>query len=141
MATQQQQRWSLRVQRADGSWRDCGVFKAKEGGATTATESKGFPGGMQPQEAFASQPLVENVTLTGRAKVTNADVRRFLEQRVGKAEAVATGQPLDGDGNAAPVPPEVYTGILISYTPPAHDADSSDLADFQVEISTHGTKG
>lgn len=138
---QQNQRWTLRVQRTDGSWQDCGVFKAKEGGAVAGEDSKTFPGGMEPQEAFPSQATVENVTLTGQARLSNEATRRFLKQRAGKASAVATGQPLDPDGNAAPVQPDVYTGILLSYTPPDHSANSTDPAEFQVELSTHGTVG
>lgn len=141
MANQHQARCTLRVKAADGSWRDCGVFKQKSGGRVQAEDSKDFPGGMAPQEAFASQATVENVVLTGTQKLERRELIRWMRGRVGKADAVATEQPLDADGNASG-PGDVWTGILIRVS--TSDVDSSatgDVANFEVEISTNGTIG
>jgi hypothetical protein len=141
MAGQHQARCTLRVQAADGSWRDCGVFAKKGGGAVQGEDTKYFPGGMAPQEAYPSQATVENVTLTGIQKLEKRELIRWLRGRTPKANAVVTEQPLDADGNASG-PGDVWTGILLRVT--TSDVDSSatgDPAEFEVEISTNGTIG
>lgn len=140
-ANKHQNRVSLRVQREDGTYRDCGTFSKREGGAVVSETGTYYPGGMEPAEATTSQATVENVTLGARANLEKRELIRFLRSRAGKGEAIVNDQPLDGNGNAYG-PPDVYNGILARVTPPDHDAQATgDPAEFEVEVATHGTVG
>jgi hypothetical protein len=141
MANKHQNRVTLRVQRVDGSWEDCGLFSKREGGAVKAETGDYYPGGMEPGEATTSQATPELVTLGARGKVERRAQMRFIRSRVGKAEAIVNDQPLDGNGNPYGQP-DVYAGILSGYTPPEHDAQATgDAAEFEVEVKPHGTVG
>ena len=132
-------RVTLRVRRADGSWRDCGIFSKREGGVTAGEESKFFAGGGMPSETYVSPAIPENVTLTKMKRSTEIELQRWLRTRV-SAEAEAHEQPLDGDGNAFGQG-EVHRGKLLSAGQGDHEAGSAESAEIVVVISTAGSVG
>lgn len=128
------------MQRADLSWRDCGVFSKKEGGEVDSESTSYYPGGLAPAVALANQATVGNLTLTALQALERQELVRFLRTRAGRAECVASGQPLDPDGNAFG-PPDVVNGILKRVSAADYDAQSTDAAEFEVELTPHGTIG
>lgn len=120
-----------------------GIFDKFDGGETSAEETKYKPGGMQPQKSLGGSSTTDNITVS--RLVDNVDredsalVKR-LRPRVGKAECVASQQPLDIDGNPFGKP-DVFTGKLQRVAGPGHDSEGSGPSLFELEISTEGTVG
>jgi hypothetical protein len=142
MRRQDQRNVTVKVQRADSTWRDLGVFDRKSGGQTDSEETKHRPGGMGPEESLGGFVTMENVVVSRvpRPNVDTGDLLGFLRARVGKAQAQVTEQFLDADGN--PIGnPQVFGGILKRVTTPEHDSSSSDKAWLELEVSTHSTVG
>lgn len=118
-----------------------GVFSSLTGGNVTADEVKHRPGAMAPAESLGGPRSVENVTVSRLYKRDRDHaIVHDLANQVGRAEAVATKQPLDADGNAFGRP-IVYTGTLIGLAFPDADSESSDAAMLELEISTDGDIG
>lgn len=103
---------------------DLGVCMTHEGGGVSGESTKIRPGADEAEVILANVKTFENVTLT-QLYTDAARVRRsWLNSVCNKAEAVASFQPLDGDGNAFGSP-EAVRGQLIRFTPPGSDANAT----------------
>jgi hypothetical protein len=115
-----------------------GVCAFKGGGQTEAEETKYRPGSMEPQQSLGGPIAVENVTVRKLFDPQLRSLFHTLHAMCGKASMTITSQPLDADGN-----PEgraqVYRGILTRVTPPDSDANATDAAELELEMSTHGS--
>ena len=115
-----------------------GVCAFKGGGAATAEETKYRPGSMQPEQSLGGPVSVDNVTIRKMFDPALRALFHTLIAMVGKASCTVTSQPLDGDGNPEG-DPQVYTGILLSVTPPDSDANANAAAELELVVSTHGS--
>jgi hypothetical protein len=121
--------------------RPLGVFDTWSGGEADSDETKHSGGGMGPEKSYGGRQITGNVTV-GRVYERERDheLVRWLIGRRGRASVVASRQPLDRDGNAYGRP-LVYTGVLKTVSPQDVDSDSSDLDQFELEISTDSVIG
>lgn len=120
---------------------DLGTFDAMSGGDATSEETKYREGGMAPEVSLGGSQSIDNVTVTRLYKPDRDHaLYPWLVSRRGKGAAVVSRQPLDDDGNAFGSP-TVYRGKLLRVSSPEHDANSSEAATFELEISTNGTLG
>lgn len=115
-----------------------GVCAFKDGGQIEAEETKYRPGSMEPQQSLGGPVSVENVTVRKLFDPQMRSLFHTLAAMCGKTSMTITSQPLDADGN-----PEgrsqVYRGILTRVTPPTSDANSTDAAEMELEMSAHGS--
>jgi len=127
---------NVQVSRPDGTWLNLGTAEKKSGGATDSEDVKVKLGGLQGELALGSSRTVENVTVSYLYVQRIHDQAHFLHSRVGKADVIVTVQPLDGDGNVNGRS-IIYPGKLKSFTLPDVDAESSDAAYAELEITCH----
>lgn len=120
---------------------ELGVFDTWEGGGVTAESTKHRRGGMGIQIAVAGVPTIEDVTI-GRDYDLARDnpMAHKLSDAVGRARAVATKYYLDVEGNRKG-DPIILRGLLVGYTEPNSDSDSSDISMFQLVINPDGNVG
>src|SRR5215207_3438373 len=115
-----------------------GVCAFKDGGQIEADETKYRKGSMEPEESLGGPVSVENVTIRKLFDPQMRSLFHALAAGTGKVGMTVTSQPLDADGN-----PEgraqVYRGILTRVTPPTSDSNSTDAAEMELEMSSHGT--
>lgn len=123
-----------------GESRNLGVFDTWAGGEVDSDNSKYPRGGMQPEEPLGGRKTVGDVTVGRLYDAFMQEQEPWLDAGVGRAEGILTKQPLDDDGNAFGRP-RVYTGKLITMTPPDHDSTSSDPARLELVFSTRGNIG
>lgn len=118
---------------------DTGIWDTCDGGEMGSEETKYKPGGMNPQVSLGGSQELGNVTVARLYDLDrdNPFIRTWMN-RCGKASVVVTKQPLDVDGNVYG-DPLVYSGLLMTVTPPSHDSESSDAARVELEISTNGS--
>jgi hypothetical protein len=108
------------------------------GGETDSTELTYKPGAMANAISLGGSVTVGQVILN-----KNYDLQRdtaqihWLLSRVGKGTVVIHKQPLDVDGNVYGKP-LVYTGILKRVTPPEVDANATDAALIEIEVTPQG---
>lgn len=115
---------------------DLGTFDTFDGGEIDSEETKYWPGGMGQQISLGGRRTVGNVTV-GRLYDLARDHPKigWVMGGVGKAVVTVTKTSLDIDGIARPNP-LVYNGTLKSVTPPSHDSESSDAAQWEMEITS-----
>lgn len=114
---------------------DLGVFQTFSGGGTAADDTKNRPGGMGPEESLGG-PVSRDAFTVGRLYKIERDHPLFkkLDGKTGAGKVVAVRQKLGRD--RVPVgDPTTYTGTLIKVTPPDHDSNASDRAEFTLEVS------
>jgi hypothetical protein len=116
-----------------------GAFTSRSGGNADSEEVKDRSAGGEQQEALGGTPTTENVTVARRFVPTrDVPLIRQLRPLRGRRDALVTDQPLDRDDN--PVgPADRYPGIFKSVNPSDADANSNDVARFEIEVSTHST--
>ena len=114
---------------------DCGVFQTFSGGGTAADDTKNRPGGMGPEESLGG-PVSRDAFTVGRLYKLERDHGLFktLDAKTGSGRVVAVRQKLNKDRSAFG-DPITYTGTLIKVTPPDHDSNASDRAEFSLEVS------
>lgn len=137
MSRVDQFRWTLTC---DGE--DLGVFDKQTGGHGGSEENKYRPGGMGAEVSLGGRSTRENLVFTrlySQERKDNELVRR-LDQKRGKGKMIASGQPLDVDGNAFGKP-DVYTGTLLSVNRPEHDSEGTGPAMFELTMSAVGEIG
>lgn len=118
-----------------------GVFDDFTGGAITAKETKHRPGGMGPEVSLGGQPSIGNISvMRGFDRERDNDIRRFLQNGVGKERSVVIKQPLDRDGNPFGRA-DTYGGVLNGFTPADVKADGNDADTYTIEVSTDGQIG
>jgi len=115
-----------------------GVCAFKDGGQVEADETKYRPGSMQPQTSLGGPVSVENVTIRRLFDPAMRGLFHQLAAMCGKASMTVTSQPLDADGNPEG-DPQIYRGILTRVKPPASDANATDAAELELEMSSHGS--
>lgn len=117
---------------------DMGVWDKMSGGAGESEETKFRPGAMGKQKSLGGPTSVSNISLSRLYEFArdHTAIPTLMAKR-GKGRCVVTKQPLDIDG-AAWGDPLVYTGKLLTVTPPDHDSESSDAGMLEIEISTDG---
>lgn len=114
---------------------DLGVFQTFSGGGTAADDTKNRPGGMGPEESLGG-PVSRDAFTVGRLYKLERDhaLYKVLDAKTGAGRVVAVRQKLGRD--RTPVgDPITYTGTLIKVTPPDHDSNASDRAEFTLEVS------
>jgi hypothetical protein len=120
--------------------RDCGIFDRKSGGDVSATLPKHRSGGMGPQKTYRGPREIANIVL-GRVKEREDrdDVEQvnWLYTQVGLGDATVIEIPLGSDGRPFGNGP-VRNGIVERVSGAEADADSSDLDEYEVEISVNG---
>lgn len=125
--------------RASINGQDLGVFDTRTGGTTTAENSKHTPGSAPSARVALGGPRTTDDVTIGRAFVASRDhdLIRLFRPLCGLAEMSVTQVPLDKDGREFGRP-EVWTGVLLSIGPPDYDAESSDVARFEITMTTDG---
>jgi hypothetical protein len=114
---------------------DLGVFQTFSGGGTAADDTKNRPGGMGPEESLGG-PVSRDAFTVGRLYKLERDhaLYKKLDALTGSARVVAVRQKLNRDRTPFG-DPITYTGTLIKVTPPDHDSNASDRAEFTLEVS------
>jgi hypothetical protein len=114
---------------------DLGVFQTFSGGGTSADDTKNRPGGMGPEESLGG-PVSRDAFTVGRLYKLERDHGLFkvLDAKTGAGRVVAVRQKLNKDRTPFG-DPITYTGTLIKVTPPDHDSNASDRAEFTLEVS------
>lgn len=114
---------------------DLGVFQTFSGGGTAADDTKNRPGGMGPEESLGG-PVSRDAFTIGRLYKLERDhaLYKKLDALTGSARVVAVRQKLNRDRTPFG-DPITYTGTLIKVTPPDHDSNASDRAEFTLEVS------
>jgi hypothetical protein len=114
---------------------DLGVFQTFSGGGTAADDTKNRPGGMGPEESLGG-PVSRDAFTVGRLYKLERDhaLYKKLDTLTGSARVVAVRQKLNRDRSPFG-DPITYTGTLIKVTPPDHDSNASDRAEFTLEVS------
>lgn len=127
---QDQERVTVRVDDID-----CGVFQTFAGGGTAADDTKNRPGGMGPEESLGG-PVSRDAFTVGRLYKLERDhvLYKTLDRLTGSGRVVAVRQKLEKDRSPFG-DPITYTGTLIKVTPPDHDSNASDRAEFTLEVS------
>ena len=114
-----------------------GVWDKMSGGGLTSSELKYKPGGMKAQRSLGGSRSVENITLSRLFDDTVLAFLATLNDNVGYGDCTVTKQMLTTRGIPTG-PPMVYTGKLMSVTPPDVDSESDDAGLLEIEISTNG---
>jgi len=119
--------------------RDLGVFETFSGGEIDSEETTYKTGAMGPRVSLGGSVNVGNVTI-GRLFdiVREQPIIHWMIGRAGKGTLTIKKQPLDVDGNAYG-DPLTYTGKLKQVNPPEVDANSSDAAILELELTPAGT--
>jgi hypothetical protein len=114
---------------------DLGVFQTFSGGGAAADDTKNRPGGMGPEESLGG-PVSRDAFTVGRLYKLERDhpIYKALDSKTGAARVVAVRQKLNRDRTPFG-DPITYTGTLIKVTPPDHDSNASDRAEFTLEVS------
>jgi hypothetical protein len=118
---------------------DLGTFDKLTGGDVDSTETTYNLGGMGSRVALGGSVDPQNVVVSVLYDLTRIhSVVHWLIQRVGKAQATISKQPLDVDGNAFGQP-ITYPARLKHVTPPEVDSESSDAALLELEFTVNGS--
>ena len=114
---------------------DYGIFDKFTGGDVSAAANKHRPGGMGPEVTYLALPTYTDFSLT-KVYETQRDHDRVaaLHDKVGRALASVTLQPLDDQGNPWGNP-RVYQGRLIGVKDGGTDSMSNAARMFEVDIS------
>lgn len=114
---------------------DLGVFQTFNGGGSAADDTKNRPGGMGPEESLGG-PVSRDAFTVSRLYKLERDhpIYKALDSKTGAARVVAVRQKLNRDRTPFG-DPITYTGTLIKVTPPDHDSNASDRAEFTLEVS------
>lgn len=120
--------------------RNLGVMDTFEGGESDADVTQYRRGGLSAHESLGGSKTVGDITTARLYDSFMQEQEPWLEAGVGRADATLTKQPLDDDGNAFGRP-RVYTGKLMTLTPPDHDSESSDAARIEFVVSPNGNIG
>jgi hypothetical protein len=116
-----------------------GTFGKMTGGEIDSDETTVKPGAMAPRVSLGGSVNVGNVTVSTLYDLqTIHGIIHWLASRCGKAAMVVKKQPLDADGNAFGKA-LTYTGMLKQVNPPEVDAESSDAAWLELEMTAAGT--
>lgn len=114
--------------------RPLGVFDTRTGGGTTSEVSKRRSGGMGPIKQYRSLPNYEDVTVSRVAEnERDHELARWLDTRVGRAEAVVSEQPLDENGSAWGRP-RTWVGTLMAANPPGRDSESAEAVLYELVV-------
>ncbi len=114
---------------------DLGVFQTFSGGGSAADDTKNRPGGMGPEESLGGPVSRDAFTVSRLYKLErDHSLYKVLDAKTGAARVVAVRQKLNRDRSPFG-DPITYTGTLIKVTPPDHDSNASDRAEFTLEVS------
>lgn len=118
---------------------DIGVFDSRTGGTTSAENAKHTPGSApSSQVALGGPRTTEDVTISrGFVATRDHELIRLFRPQCGLAEMTVTQVPLDKDGREFGRP-DVWTGVLQMIGPPEYDANSADVARFEVVLTADG---
>lgn len=114
---------------------DLGIFQTFSGGSVKSDDTKNRPGGMGEEESLGG-PKTRDTFTVGRVEDLERDVPLLkpLENMVGAAAVIAVRQKLRKD--RSPIgDPTTYTGTLMGVTRADGDSNSSDRAEFSLEVS------
>jgi hypothetical protein len=122
--------------------RNMGVWDTLTGGDVEATSTKYRPGGMAREIALGGTSTTNDLNLGRLLSKEDWEFMRGLmtRDRVGRAPAHVSRQPMDDDGNPFGSP-LVYTGVLQHVTPGDTDSNSSDAQVWEIVVSVHGSIG
>jgi hypothetical protein len=114
---------------------DLGVFSQFEGGAKKSDDTKDRPGGMGPEESLGGLPTRDPFTVSRRYKLErDHPLAKLLDSKVGSGRVVAVRQMLNPDKSPAGEP-ITFTGTLMEYVHPNHDANSGDRKTVALQVS------
>lgn len=118
---------------------DIGVFDARTGGGTSAESATHTPGSSPSARVALGGPRTTEDVTVSRSFVASRDhdVIRTFRPLCGLAEMTVTQVPLDKDGREFGRP-DVWTGVLQMIGPPDYDANSSDVATFDIVMTADG---
>src|SRR5215475_3364414 len=115
--------------------RDLGVFETFSGGEVDSEETTFKLGAMGPRVSLGGSVNVGNVTIGSLFDLSRwQPIIHWVISRAGKGTLTVKKQPLDVDGNAFG-DPLTYTGKLKQVNPPDVDANSSDAAVLELELT------
>jgi hypothetical protein len=111
-----------------------GVFDSYSGGDATAGTVQHRPGGMGPQQSYASLAKYSGLTISRVLEPSRDwELVRSLTQIAGTCDASMTEQPLDADGNPWGNP-KVFTGAFRSVKPGKVDSTSDSIRMFEIDM-------
>ena len=115
-----------------------GPWRNYSGGDVNAEDVRIQPGHMLSSRSLGGTPSIENVTIRREYRLEEIhNLVAWLDSRVGSGAATVTRMFLDRDK-------KVYgagvtrTGTLVAVRRPEYDAESSDVADLELEFSIDG---
>lgn len=111
--------------------------QSNTGGAADSEEARTRPGGGLPEVPLGGRTVMENVTVTVSLAHGGATVGQWrrLRSLVGRASAHVTQIPLDANRVAFGAEQIIYQGVLKRVGAVEGDANGSDGATFEVEIT------
>jgi len=118
------------------------LFNKRDGGEVDSETGKSRPAGGKREEAHGGPKTVEDVTLNGEMNPDrDHETLQWLKSLIGsEPEAGVVESALDGNNNPYRVI-NTWTGILKRVNTGEYDANSSDLREFEIEVTTHGEVG
>lgn len=108
----------------------------KSGGSKDSEETRNRGGGGLPERSLGGKPTMENITVTVAMQEITHETYRRLRALVGAAAATVTETPLDANGVAFGADQLIGSGTLKRVGGRETDANGSDAATFEVEITT-----
>lgn len=111
-----------------------GTARASEGMDIAVENLKVRPGGMAPEESAGGVKTREDGTLRFWNTEAIYELTPWLERRAGNAIVGVMAQPLDAEGFPKG-DARSYTGTLGAVKAPGYDADSTEAAELEVEVS------
>lgn len=122
-------RVTVKLDGADrGTWAKC------SGGNVSSDDTTVYPGGMEEPLSLGGRRTYEALTVS---KPYDPADESALVERVGKGAVTVIKTPLDRN-RAAYGKPVTYTGTLRAVNPPDHNADGSDAAMLEIEVTVTG---
>lgn len=113
---------------------DKGKWSRLSGGNVASEDTVVYPGGMDDPVSLGGRRTYEALTVS--KPYAPEDEKAFID-RVGKGSVVVVKTPLDAN-KAAYGTPITYTGTLRSVNSPDHNADGSDAALLEIEVTVSG---
>lgn len=124
----------------NGKTLNMGTFDSISGGESDSESTKYARGGLADEEPLGGRKTVGDVTIGRLYDTYMQNNEAWIDDATGKGTLTITKQPIDDDGNSFG-PKRVYTGKLITMTPPDHDSMSSDAARIELVCSPKGSIG
>jgi hypothetical protein len=113
----------------------------KSGGAADSEEARIRPGGGMAEVSLGGRQMMENITLTVSLSSVTPATYRALREKVGATAVSVFEIPLDANGQQIAAEQLVSKGTLKRVGGIDSDANGSDGASFEVEVTAVSSAG